>query len=171
MNERTLFGCLSVDRFGCLRAPRCTLGAGWAGSCGESRSVASGRRRVVAVREGRVSGVGLVCDRGIPARAEIRVRPGRIIAVALKRRFRPWARVPGCLCCVPDEMELVAYERRHPLSRCSRGAGRTRKLAACSGLSPPKRGAWAWLTGRSLGVLDAERSASMGLDWSLFALL
>lgn len=42
-----------------------------------------------------MSGVGLVCDRGIPARAAIRVVPGLIIAVAVKRRFRPWARGLG----------------------------------------------------------------------------
>lgn len=71
-----------------------------------------------------------------------------------------------------DETELVAYERRHPLLRCSRGAGRTRKLVACSDPSPPKRGVRARLARRSLGVLDAERSASVGLIirtvyWSL----
>lgn len=42
-----------------------------------------------------MSGVGLVCDRGIPARAAIRVVPGRFRAVAVKRRFRPWARGLG----------------------------------------------------------------------------
>lgn len=42
-----------------------------------------------------MSGVGLVCDRGIPARAAIRVVPSRFSAVAVKRRFRPWARGLG----------------------------------------------------------------------------
>lgn len=42
-----------------------------------------------------MSGVGLVCDRGIPARAAIRVVPSRFRLVAVKRRFGAWARGVG----------------------------------------------------------------------------
>lgn len=42
-----------------------------------------------------MSGVGLVCDRGIPARAANRVAPSGFILVAVKRRFGAWARGLG----------------------------------------------------------------------------